>query len=48
MIYYSILFIGDIMKRSKTDKRMFLDIQNPDDTEDKKWKKTDKWRPWDS
>ncbi|MFW5991462.1 MAG: hypothetical protein ACOCQX_04495 [Candidatus Nanoarchaeia archaeon] len=36
------------MKKSKTDKRMFMDIQNPDEEENKKWKKTEKWRPWDT
>jgi hypothetical protein len=37
------------MKRSKTDTRMFADITVPSTKEDKKWKKTDKWRdPWKS
>jgi|GEM_PF-6250411 len=34
------------MKRSKTDTRMFSDI-NSQDTSGKKWKKTAKWKdPW--
>ncbi len=36
--------MGDKMKKSKTDNRFFLDIKNPEEKEQKKWKKTDKWR----
>ena len=31
-------------KRSKNDPRNFVEIKG-EDTESKKWKKTDKWRP---
>lgn len=35
------------MKRSKTDTRMFMDISVPTEKDEKKWKKTDKWKdPW--
>lgn len=37
------------MKRSKTDNRLFVDITQPIEKEEKKWKKTDKWKdPWRS
>jgi hypothetical protein len=35
-----------MVRRSKTDNRMFLDIKD-EDPKGKKWKKTDKWKdPW--
>ncbi len=35
------------MRRSKTDTRLFMDIPQNESVKnkDKKWKKTDKWRP---
>ena len=32
------------MKRSKTDTRMFIDIYTPKGEDNKKWKKTDKYK----